>query len=89
MFLVSVGLLPDNLFVLSTEESKMRERLSEKYRSMNGNTEPSEQLIKHSIDECQLNLKAVEEVFKGHYSDINTFNKKKSDIIEEIDVIYN
>jgi hypothetical protein len=88
MFLVSVGLLPDNLFVLSTDETKMRERLSEKFRAMNGNTEPSVQLIKHSIDESQLNLKAVKDVFKGHFSEINTFDKKKSDIIEEIDVYY-
>ncbi len=87
MFLVSVGLLPDNLFVLSTDETKMRERLAEKYRSMNGNAEPSEQLLKHSIDESLLNLKAVKDVFNGHYSEINTFNKKKSDIIEEVDVL--
>jgi hypothetical protein len=87
MFLVSVGLLPDNLFVLSTDETKMRERSTEKFRSMNGNTEPSEQILKHSIDESLLNLKAVKDVFKGHYSEINTYNKKKSDIIEEIDVI--
>jgi hypothetical protein len=86
MLLVNIGLLPDNLFVLSTDENKMRERLIEKFRSMNGNTEPSEQLLKYSIDESLLNLKAVKDVFKGHFSEINTFNSKKSDIIEEIDV---
>ena len=86
MFLISVGLLPDNVFVLSTEENKIRERLVEKYKSINNNAQPSEQILKHSVDESELNMKAVKDVFKGHFSDINTLNKNKSDVIEEIDV---
>ena len=89
MFLISVGLLPDNLFMLTTSEQKIRDRLLEKHNLMNGRPEKAESIIKSALDECELNLKSVKDVFKGNYADISTQDKKKSDIIEEIDVIYN
>jgi hypothetical protein len=45
-----------------------------------------ETLAKESVDESELNLAAVKETFKGFYSEINTNEKNKSVIIEEVAV---
>jgi hypothetical protein len=78
MFLVQIGLFPDNLFILKTNEEKIEARLREKHTDSN--------IIKNAIDEYELNIKPVREVFKGHFAEINTLGRKKSEIIEEMDV---
>ena len=78
MFLVQIGLFPDNLFILKTNEEKIEARLGEKHQD--------KAIIKNAIDEYEINIKPVKEVFKGHFAEISTLNRKKSDIIEEIDV---
>ena len=63
MFLISVGLLPDNLFILTTSEQKIRDRLLEKHNLMNGRPEKAESIIKSSLDECELKLKSVKDEY--------------------------
>jgi hypothetical protein len=78
MFLVQIGLFPDNLFILKTGEENIEIRLREKHQDIN--------VIKNAIDEYELNIKPVKEVFKGHFAEITTLGRKKSEIIEEMDV---
>lgn len=87
MFLQSIGLLPDNVVILSTSREKLEERIREKLKNTNG----ADIIVKNSADEAELNLRAVKEVFKGFYTEINTSEKNKSTIIDDIAVwlLYN
>jgi hypothetical protein len=80
MFLVQIGLFPENLFILTTSNEKLEARLKEKHQDKD--------IIKNAIDEYELNIKPVREIFRGHFSEILTQSKKKSEIIEEMDVSY-
>jgi hypothetical protein len=88
MFLQSVGLMPDNVICLESNRKKVEERIHEKLKQMhsNDNAYSFPSAIKESVDESELNLKAVKEVFKGFYAEIPTSNRKKSEIIDEIAV---
>jgi len=88
MFLQTVGLMPDNIICLESNSSKKEKRIMEKLKQnhsedANYNYERS---IKESVDESDLNLKSVKEVFKGFYSEIKTTNRNKSELIDEIAV---
>jgi deoxyadenosine/deoxycytidine kinase len=88
MFLQTVGLMPDNIICLESSRKKVEERITEKLRQIhsseaNYNYEKS---VKESVDESDLNLKAVKEVFKGFYAEIPTSNRNKSNLIDEIAV---
>lgn len=85
MFLQSVGLLPDNVIVLSTTRTKAEERIKEKLNSVHENDR--ENLARLSVDETELNLTAVKEIYKGFYCDVNSNEKKTDSLIEEIAVI--
>jgi len=88
MFLQSVGLMPDNIICLESNRKKVEERIHEKLKQTHSN-DPAYSFptaVKESVDESELNLKAVKEVFKGFYAEIPTSNRKKSDIIDEIAV---
>jgi hypothetical protein len=81
MFLQSLGLLPDNVVVLTTSRNKAEERIVEKL-----NVDDKEHLAVLSVDETELNLEAVKEIYKGFFSEINTSDKRTDIIIEEIAV---
>ncbi len=84
MFLQSVGLLPDNVLILSTSREKSEERVKDKLSQLNHLNINS--IIKQSIDESELNLSAVREIYKGFYCEINCLGKKNADVIDEIAV---
>lgn len=87
MFLQSVGLLPDNVIVLTSSRQRSEERIQEKlianHKDKNFDFKGP---AKQSVDESDLNLNSVKEVFKGFFADILTSDKTKSSIIEEIAV---
>jgi hypothetical protein len=84
MFLQTVGLLPDNVIVLSTSRTKAEERIKDKLT--NAPTNERENLARLSVDETELNLAAVKEIYKGFYCDVNSNEKKTDSLIEEIAV---
>lgn len=88
MFLQTIGLMPDNIICLESNRNKVEERILEKLKQNHSkdaayNFQGS---VKESVDESELNLKAVKEVFNGFYSEIPTSNRSKSDLIDEIAV---
>ncbi len=78
-----MGLLPDNVIILSIDRSKAEERIKEKLQ-MTSKSENVELLSKIAYEEIDLNIQSVKEVFKGFYSEIQS--KKKTDTIDEIAV---
>ena len=96
IFLQSIGLLPDNIIVLTTSREKAEEQLFEKLRerfplppekneeqqpeqhsveseSNQNNYKTDEQLkemAKISMEESEMNIRAVEDVFSGFYCEI-------------------
>jgi hypothetical protein len=82
MFLQSVGLIPDNVLILSTSRSKAEERIKEKL----GGNQRSESSAKTSIDENDMNIKAVRDVYKGFYCEVNTTEKKTGVVVDELAV---
>ena len=91
MFLQTVGLMPDNIICLESNSSKKEKRILEKLKQNHAedNSYNYERSIKESVDESDLNLKSVKDVFKGFYSEIKTTNRNKSELIDEIAVIKN
>lgn len=85
MFLQSVGLLPDNVIVLTASRVKSEDRIKEKLRKI-GNTSDLQTTSKFSVDESELHISAVKEIYKGFYSELNNSEKNKSEIIDEIAV---
>jgi hypothetical protein len=88
MFLQTVGLMPDNIICLESNSNKKEKRLMEKLKQNHAEDSAYnyERSIKESVDESDLNLKSVKEVFKGFYSEIKTTNRNKSELIDEIAV---
>ena len=90
MFLQTVGLIPDNMIILESSRKKVEDRVKDKLKQIHSK-DPAysfDKSIKESVDETDLNLKAVKEVFKGFYSDIPTSDRNKSDLIDEIAVLF-
>ena len=84
MFLQQIGLLPDNMIILTTSRNIAEQRVGNKIA--NENTEEWKNLVKLSIDETELNLTAVKEVYKGFYCEINTSENKTSSYVDDIAV---
>jgi len=82
MFLQSVGLIPDNVIILSTSRNKAEDRIKEKL----GGNETAENSAMISIDENDMNIKAVRDVYKGFYCEINTNEKKTGVVVDELAV---
>jgi hypothetical protein len=82
MFLQTVGLLPDNVIILSTTRTKAEERIKDKLSA----SSEKDNLARLSVDETELNLAAVKEIYKGFFCEINTNEKTTDSIIEEIAV---
>jgi hypothetical protein len=86
MFLQQIGLLPDNMIILTTLRNIAEQRVGNKLPSEN--KEEWKNLVKLSIDETELNLTAVKEVYKGFYCEINTSENKTSSYVDDIAVSF-
>lgn len=86
MFLQSIGIIPDNVIILEAPREKSESRINDKLKSNKGEVKHHETVAKESVDEMELNLKAVKNVFKGHCAELLTNNREKSQIIDEIAV---
>ena len=84
MFLQTIGLLPDNVIVLSTTREKTDRRISEKIKLHDHFVKNLPHLVKESSDQYDLSLKAVKSIFQGFYSEINTEDKSKELVLEEL-----
>ena len=82
MFLQSVGILPDNVTILTTSEDKISQRLSEKL-TKNFKPEQTSIYTDNALKDYHLNIKAVKDIFPN-FSCIETENKNLSNIIEDL-----
>ena len=84
MFLQSIGLLPDNIIILSSSRDKVEKRVADKLKANLGNPTNVDQLVKESVDQYELNLDSVRAIYKGFFSELKSQGKDAS--IEEIGV---
>jgi adenylate kinase len=91
IFLQSLGLLPDHIIVLTTDKQKSEEALFDIIKENlenNGEQRTEEQiksLAKISVNETELNLKSLEEIFRGFYCEINVDNfEQESEVVEKL-----
>lgn len=110
IFLQSIGLLPDNVIVLTTSREKSEEKIFNKLKerfpkSSQEGGEPQEpasqdsetnsnnnktdeqlrQMARTSVDEAEMNIRAVEDVFSGFYCEIPVDKfEKDEDVVEEL-----
>ena len=91
IFLQSSGLLPDNIIVLKTSKEKSEKAAFEKIKDNleNNGIEKDENEIKSlakiSVNEVELNIKSLEEIFRGFYYEINVDNyEQESDVVENL-----
>lgn len=90
IFLQSIGLLPDNIIVLKTSREKAEEKVYQKLKEknvLNVSDEEYKHIAKQSIDETELNINAVKEVFEGFYCElpVDRFGSS-SEVVDEIAV---
>jgi adenylate kinase len=91
IFLQSYGLLPDNIILLKTTNEKSEEAIGEKIKTNleNEHIEKSDEEIKKlakiSLDETNINLSALKDIFKGFYQEINVDNfEQEFDIVDTL-----
>lgn len=82
MFLQSVGIIPDNMIILSNSKRDMEQRVYEKI-SQNYDQSQTEYYTKNALDEYELNMKSIKEIFPYH-SLIDTSQKNLSSITEDL-----
>ena len=72
IFLQSVGLLPDNMILLKTTREKAEERVYKKLKERGQFTDEEQLkiLAKNSVDEAELNIRAVEDIYNGFYCEL-------------------
>jgi hypothetical protein len=85
MYLKSVGILPDCVVLLNTNRTKAEEHIISKLKQL-GVKENLEINAKNSIDESELSLNAIKEIYRGFLSEISTVNKSQNSVAEEISV---
>ena len=90
IFLQSLGLLPDQIIVLTTDKQKSEEALFDIIKENlenNGEQRTEEQiksLAKISVNETELNLNSLEEIFRGFYCEINVDNEQESEVVDKL-----
>lgn len=84
MFLQSVGLLPDNIIVITNTREEVEKRVSTKLKEL-GNNQNIPQLTKEAVDQYELNLDSVRSMFKGFLSEIKFDTEQTT--MEEVLVI--
>ena len=91
IFLQSLGLLPDQIIVLTTDKQKSEEALFDVIKDNlenNGEQRTEEQiksLAKISVNETELNLNSLEEIFRGFYCEINVDSfEQESEVVDKL-----
>lgn len=91
IFLQSLGLLPDHIIVLTTDKQKSEEALFDIIKDNlenNGEQRTKDQiksLAKISVNETELNLNSLEEIFRGFYYEINVDNfEQESEVVDKL-----
>lgn len=91
IFLQSLGLLPDHIIVLTTDKQKSEEALCDIIKENlenNGENRTEEQiksLAKISVNETELNLNSLEEIFRGFYYEINVDKfEQESEVVDNL-----
>ena len=88
IFLQTVGLLPDNVIVLKTSREKAEAKVYEKLKEkgvVKVEEEEMKKLAKNSIDEAELNIRAVEDVFKGFYCELPVDKfENQNEVVDEL-----
>lgn len=91
IFLQSLGLLPDHIIVLTTDKQKSEEALFDiiKDNLENNDEQRTEDQIKSlakiSVNETELNLNSLEEIFRGFYYEINVDNfEQESEVVDKL-----
>ncbi len=88
MFLQSIGLLPDNIIILSSSREKAEESISNKLKKNFPSASNIDQMTKEAVDQYDLNIKSVRAIFQGFYSELNVEKKSKDSSLEELAVSY-
>ena len=89
MFLQSVGLIPDNMILLTTNRGLSEESVRERVKDQKLSDQELANLVKESVDQSELNLHAVKDIYKEFYSELKKETKEKKEqeiIIEDIAV---
>lgn len=92
MFLQSVGLIPDNMIFITTNRKVSEDSVSERIKNEKVNPSELAVLVKESVDQSELNINALKDIYKGFYSELRkeTNDKKEQEIIiEDIAVKFN
>jgi hypothetical protein len=84
MFLQSIGLLPDNIVILSSSRDRTEKRILEKLKILDPHSKSLPLMVKESVDQYDLNIKAVRAIFNGFYSELNADEKSKELILEDL-----
>jgi len=91
IFLQSLGLLPDHIIVLTTDKQKSEEALFDIIKDNlenNGEQRTEDQiksLAKISVNETELNLNSLEEIFRGFYYEINVDSfEQESEVVDKL-----
>ena len=113
IFLQSIGLLPDNVIILTASREKAEEGVFNKLRGKYPNTQVTEggekseennespkntepdpnsksdeqikELAKNSVDECELNIRAVEDVFQGFFCELPVDQfESQNEVVDEL-----
>lgn len=89
MFLQSVGIIPDNMIFLTTNRTLSEESVRERVKNEKLSQNELSVLVKDSVDQSELNLNALKDIYKGFYSELKKETKEKKEqevIIEDIAV---
>ena len=87
IFLQSAGILPDNVIILKTSREQAEANVLSKIREKNqGKTEEELQILaKTSVDEAELNIRAVEDVFSGFFCELPVDRyPSQTEVIDEL-----
>jgi hypothetical protein len=89
MFLQSVGLIPDNMIFINTKRDLSEISVSERLKAEKSNPNELKTLVKESVDQSDLNINSLKDIYKGFFSENQRQSKEKKEeevIIEDIAV---
>ena len=91
IFLQSLGLLPDGIILLTTDKQKSEEAAFDKIKENlenNGEQKSDDEvksLAKISVNETQININSLEEIFRGFYYEINIDKfEQEAEVVENL-----
>lgn len=90
MFLQSVGLIPDNMIFINTGRELAESSVNDRLKTEKLNPNELKALVKDSIDQSDLNINALKDIYKGFFSEIVRKSKDRKEeevIIEDIAVM--